>query len=461
MQDAAPKQIRIERSELRAVTAAIARNVQSLSGRCYFVGGCVRDAALGRAVGEIDLEVHGVDPDRLHELISSIYRCDRVGRAFEVLRLRGLPVDVSVAPPEAAGQRPDRAGGARDEIQRAAARRDFTINSMAVDMQSGEWIDPFGGRADLDAGILRHTSDRFVEDPLRVLRGMQLAARFRLRAAPETLTLCARLSADGLPRDRIFAEWRRLLVDGECPSLGLDFLRESGWLRDHPEFEALIGCAQDPRWHPEGDVWTHTLASLDAHAQSRSGNPREDLITGLAVLCHDLGKPVRTHSAKGRTSSHGHEVESVRIAEGWLDRTSPRRDLAPQVLPLVRWHLSPPQLYRDGAGDAAVRRLAKRVGRLDRLLVVAKADHQGRGELGTTPFAAGEWLRERALELGVLEAATPPLLGGEDLLALGARPGPELGRLLEELYHDQMDGRFTNRDEALAHARRHLQATEK
>lgn len=460
MQDAVPREVRIERSALREVVLEIARAVYALSGRCYFVGGCVRDAALGRAAVEIDLEVHGIAPDRLHAMLDALHRCDRVGRAFEVFRLRGLPVDVSTALPEPGEHGRTDAPGPRREIERAAARRDFTINSMAVDVRSGEWIDPFHGNADLRAGVLRHTSARFDEDPLRVLRGMQLAARFGLRAAPETLALCARISSENLPRDRIFGEWRRLLVDGDTPSLGLRFLREAGWLRDHPEFEALVGCPQDPRWHPEGDVWTHTLACLDAHARTRSGDAHEDLITGLAVLCHDIGKPDCTRRQGERTRSHDHELRGAQLTESWLERISPRRDLVAQVVPLVRWHLSPQQLYRDGAGDAAVRRLARRVGRLDRLLVVAKADHQGRGAAGALRFAAGEWLWERALELDVLRAAAPPLLVGGDLLALGVKEGPALGLLLEECYRNQLDGCFANRDEALAWVSRRIRAAE-
>ena len=459
MQHTLRETVRVEPPSLRELVDAIARGVRADAGHCYFVGGCVRDAALGRVASEVDLEVHGVDSDRLAALLEALHPCDRVGRAFQVFRFRGLPVDVSVPRREPAESRAATAGDARAGIEHAAARRDFTINSMAVDVQSGEWLDPFGGREDLRAGLLRHTSPRFVDDPLRVLRGMQLAGRFSLRAVPETLAICSQLSSEGLPLDRIFGEWQRLLVDAESPSMGLAFLQAAGWLRDHPELEALRGCPQDPRWHPEGDVWTHTLACLDAHARARSGDPTEDLVTGLAVLCHDFGKPATTRRDGERLSAHGHAERGVELTGQWLKRISARRDLAQQVVPLVRWHLSPAQLFRDGAGDAAIRRLAHRVGRLDRLLVVAKADHQGRGEAGEHPFEAGDWLRERASDLAVLHAAAPRLVRGDDLLALGATPGPALGRLLEECYQAQLDGLFANRADGLAHARRRIRET--
>ena len=242
--------------------------------------------------------------------------------------------------------------------------------------------------------------------------------------------------------------------------MGLAFLQAAGWLRDHPELEALRDCPQDPRWHPEGDVWTHPLACLDAHARARSGDPQEDLVTGLAVLCHDLGKPATTRRDGERLTSHGHAELGAELTGKWLERISARRDLAQQVIPLVRWHLSPEQLFRDGAGDAAIRRLARRVGRLDRLLVVAKADHQGRGEAEERPFEAGDWLRERARELGVLQAAAPPLVHGDDLLALGVTQGPALGRLLEECYQAQLDGLFSSHADGLAHARRRIRGTQ-
>ena len=460
MQDTLREEVRIEPSSLRELVDAIASRVRDEAGHCYFVGGCVRDAALGRAASEIDLEVHGIDSDRLEALLEALHPCNRVGRAFEVFRFRGLPVDVSVPQRESAETGEGPANEAGSGIERAAARRDFTINSMAVDVQSGEWLDPFGGREDLRARVLRHTSARFVDDPLRVLRGMQLAARFGLRAAPETLAICSRLSSEGLPLDRVFGEWQRLLVDAETPSMGLAFLQAAGWLRDHPELEALRDCPQDPRWHPEGDVWTHTLACLDAHARARSGDPQEDLVTGLAVLCHDLGKPATTRRDGEQLTSHGHAELGAELTGKWLERISARRDLAQQVIPLVRWHLSPEQLFRDGAGDAAIRRLARRVGRLDRLLVVAKADHQGRGEAEERPFEAGDWLRERARELGVLQAAAPPLVHGDDLLALGVTQGPALGRLLEECYQAQLDGLFSSHADGLAHARRRIRGTQ-
>ena len=138
--------------------------------------------------------------------------------------------------------------------EQAAFRRDLTMNAMAFDPLTEELIDPFGGRRDLELGVLRHTSSAFSEDPLRVLRGMQFAARFLLTGAPETIVLCQSLRMDGLPLERVFEEWRKLLLRGRKPSFGLRFLRDCGWLRCSPDLQALVGCEQEPEWHPEGDV---------------------------------------------------------------------------------------------------------------------------------------------------------------------------------------------------------------
>ncbi|HEX5068259.1 MAG TPA: polynucleotide adenylyltransferase, partial [Myxococcota bacterium] len=214
---------------------------------------------------DLDLEVLGVAPDRLRALATARYRVDVVGRHFPVLRLGALGLDVAVPRRRgAAGADFDAGADPHATPAEAAARRDFTIDAIALDPLRHEIVDPCGGLADLAAGRLRHVSERFDEDPVRVLRGMQLLARFELEPAPETLERCRTLSPAGLPRERIFGEWRRLLLEGVRPSRGLHFLRDTGWLAHSPELEALVGCRQDPVWHPEGDVWIHTLHALDA-----------------------------------------------------------------------------------------------------------------------------------------------------------------------------------------------------
>jgi tRNA nucleotidyltransferase (CCA-adding enzyme) len=280
---------------------------------------------------------------------------------------------------------------------------------------------------------------------------MQLCARFELEPAPQTLALCRSLSPAGLPAERIFGEWRKLLLRGQRISRGLAFLRASDWLRHYPELAALPGCPQDPEWHPEGDVWVHTLHCLDAFAAARSGDEREDLLVGLAVLCHDLGKPATTRrEPDGRITSRRHERVGEELTRRLLERMTREAVLLREVPRLVAAHLAPMQLHRSRAGDAAVRRLARRVGSIERLLRVASADFAGRPPKPAAPFEAGDWLRARARALAVAESAPAPLLRGRDLLALGLAPGPHIGRILDACFEAQLAGRVTSHARALA-----------
>ena len=429
----------------------ICRRVAALGGRALLVGGWVRDRLLGDAASDYDLEVFGIAPDRLQALLQDGFKVDVTGKAFGVIKLKGLPIDVSV-PRREAKTGPGHRGFLIDadpdmDPAEAVLRRDFTINAMAFDPLSEEVLDSVGGRQDLQAKILRHTSDRFTEDPLRVLRGMQLCARFGLTAAAETIALSRTVGLEGLAPERIFEEWRKLILLGGVPSLGLVFLRSAGWLKHFPELQALIGCPQDPRWHPEGDVWTHTLCAMDAFAAARSGHPDEDLVVGLAVLCHDLGKQSVTVDGPEGIVSRGHGEAGEEPLKSFLGRMTRQTDLAEQVLPLVREHMRPRELFEARASDAAVRRLADRVGRIDRLVRVAEADQSGRpGATGAAGvgFPPGVWLLERAAALQVEASAPVPLILGRHLVGLGRQPGPGFKPILDACYQAQLDGRFTD-----------------
>jgi tRNA nucleotidyltransferase (CCA-adding enzyme) len=303
--------------------------------------------------------------------------------------------------------------------------------------------------------ILRHTTEKFAEDPLRVLRGMQFAARFELQPAPETIELCRRIEPEGLAPERILGEWKKLILKGAQPSLGLAFLRDSGWLRHDPELEALIGCEQNPRWHPEGDVWTHTLHCMDEFAAERVGIEREDLVVGFAVLCHDLGKPATTVRGEGgRISAKNHGPVGADLARQFLGRMTDEEKLIDEVVPLVACHLAPLQLFSGKAGDAAIRRLARRVERIDRLVRVAYADQRGRPPLRVEHFEAGDWLLERARALSVDTQPPKPLLMGRHLIELGLKPGPDFGEVLEACFTRQIEGDFDTLEAGLECAQR-------
>lgn len=426
------------------------------------VGGCVRDLVLGRQPQDLDIEIAGLQPGQVHTLLAEHFSVQFVGKAFQVFKLQGLPIDLSIPFRMPAGDTSlpglSRQADPGMPIDEALARRDFTINAMAWDPDTMELRDPFNGRGDLDARILRHTSARFAEDPLRVLRGMQLSARFELMVAPETVALCRTLSQESQPSERLWEEWRKLLLQGRKPSLGLQFLRHCGWLRFYPELDALQGCPQDPAWHPEGDVWIHTLHCLDWFAAERTGHEPDDLVVGLGVLCHDFGKPSTTREEYGRITARGHESEGVGPARRFLERLTNQRDLIDEVVSLVLCHLRPQSLYEANASDSAVRRLARQVHRIDRLVRVARADHAGRPPKQFDGFPAGEWLLTRAQQLTVDRQAPLPIIMGRHLLELGVQPGPDMGRLLDDCYEAQLDGDFGTLEEGLAYVKSRLPA---
>ena len=429
-------------------------------GRALLVGGCVRDALLGRKTKDYDVELYGLSAEQIEALLRELnFRFNAAGKSFGVFKLHGVPVDIALPRRESKRGSGHRGffveGDPKMSIRDAAARRDFTVNSMYFDPLTGELIDPFGGNADLARRVLRHTSAAFPEDPLRVLRAMQFAARFRFDVAPETVELCSKIGPEGLSAERIFEEWSKLITRGEEPSRGLNFLRACGWLKYFPELAALVGVEQDSLWHPEGDVWNHTLAALDTFARERVAvnDDFENLVVGFAVLCHDFGKPATTRFLKkdNRWHAYGHDAAGVAPARKFLGRMTNFRELIDGVLPLVLCHMQPIAIWRAKAGDAAVRRLAKRVGRIDRLLRVCSADAMGKAtEKNADLRAAAAWLSERAEALRVSDAAPKPLVLGRHLLALGVPAGPRFKPLLDACYEAQLDGAFSDESGGIA-----------
>jgi tRNA nucleotidyltransferase (CCA-adding enzyme) len=315
------------------------------------------------------------------------------------------------------------------------------MNSILWDFISGELIDPFQGREDLQKSILRHTGPQFPEDPLRVLRAMQFAARFKLEVAPETIELCKNVYPETLSKERVFEEWKKLLTRGVTPSLGLKFLRNCGWVQYYPELLAMIGCKQDTTWHPEGDVWTHTLHCMDAFARERLNDSEEDLIVGFAVLCHDIGKPTTTVLEDGRIRSPGHESLGKALTRNYLKRMTNQEDLIESIVPLVANHLRPMEFFKSNAGDSAIRRLANKVKRIDRLVRVASADEQGRPPK-SHDLTAVNWLLSRASALKVKDSAPAPLVLGRHLIKIGLKPGNYFGEILSQCYEAQLEGSF-------------------
>ena len=440
---------------------AIARAVQGAGGRALIVGGWVRDRLMGHPSKDIDIEVFGVDADRLKDILGGFGSVNIVGESFTVYKVADM--DVSLPRRESKTGRGHKgftvSGDPALPLREAARRRDFTINAIGWDPLTDAYEDPFDGRGDLERRLLRAVDPvTFGDDSLRVLRALQFAARFELTLVPETLALCRTIPLDDLPAERVWGEIEKLLLRARRPSIGFALALELGVIeRLFPELDALVGCPQEPEWHPEGDVWVHTLLVVD-QARARIDDldyPRQVSVM-LAAVCHDLGKPATTAFVDGRIRSLDHEEQGVAPSEALLDRLNVHSlqgyDVRREVLGMVANHLKPGMFCKaqPPVGDGAFRRLAQKVD-LELLARVARADCEGRG--GGFDCSAMDWFIERARELGVEHAPPEPLVKGRHLVALGVAPGPALGEVLRQVYERQLDGTVADFDAALQLAR--------
>ena len=440
---------------------AIARAIRDAGGRALIVGGWVRDTLMGASSKDLDLEVYHLPADRLKTLLSRFGSVNTVGESFTVYKVAGI--DVALPRRESRTGRGHRAfevtGDPDLPHADAARRRDFTINAISWDPLTGEYLDPFDGRRDLAARLLRAVDTRtFGEDSLRVLRAIQFAARFEFRLEDQTRDLCRGIALDDLPSERIWGEMEKLLLLAARPSigfaLGLDLLVID---RLFPEIRALVGCEQEPEWHPEGDVWVHTLMVIDqARTRIDDLDRARKIVVMLGAVCHDLGKPLTTAFLDGRIRSIDHEQEGVAPASAVLDRlnihTIDGFDVRRQVLGIVAHHLKP-GMFRQSptpVSDGAFRRLAQKVD-LELLARVAKSDCLGR--TGGFDCSAMDWFLARARDLGVQHAPPEPLVKGRHLLALGLSPGPRVGAILKQVYERQLDGSIATVEDGVALAR--------
>jgi tRNA nucleotidyltransferase (CCA-adding enzyme) len=490
---------------MEPLVLGICKAVRDAGGRAILVGGSVRDLLLDLDSKDFDIEVYALSPARLREVLEAIAQVNTVGEQFAVYKLAlprhgdnqaGCQLDLAFGADDAGGAQPDPpiqasyqqrgnfvgiteidvsiprresksgsghrgfliAGDPSMSFEEAARRRDFTVNAIGYDPLSKETIDPVGGVEDLKRRLLRAVSaETFGEDSLRVLRAMQLAARFEMTIEDRTVELCRSIDLLDLPRERVWGEFEKLLIGARKPSIGLQVALDLLILdKLFPAIRALMGCPQNPQIHPEGDVFTHTKLVIDQAAPLAQSLPKPKRIAVmLGTLLHDLGKPLTTGEVEGKISNLDHDEAGVEPAKSVLDTlglyTLDGYNVRAQVLSLVREHLRPGQLYKDSAhaSEGTFRRLARRVD-IELLYLAAKADALGRGP--SSSAAAEEWFIERAKEIGVEHGPPPPLLQGRHLIEAGFEPGPRMGNTLREIYELQLDGTVTTLEEALVAA---------
>jgi tRNA nucleotidyltransferase (CCA-adding enzyme) len=436
----------------------ILRAIASAGGRAYEVGGCVRDRIIGVESKDIDIEVFQMRSERLVEILSSFGKVDCVGVSFGVIKLNtdeGTECDFTLPRRESKSGRGHRGFQVEVDhsmsIEEAAARRDFTINSIYRCPLTDQLHDPFQGAMHLKDKLLHRTSEHFAEDPLRVLRGMQLASRFGLAATEETLTLSRTLLAEAgdLARERIWMEWEKWALRGIRPSAGLVFLRDTHWLTLFPELQAIVDVPQDPQWHPEGDVWTHTLHVCDAAAEvaEREQLSRNDrVVLLLAALCHDLGKATHTTFENGRWHAYGHEAGGVLPTDSFLERLGCPLPIRESVVPLVANHLIHAV---DKMTPRLVRRLAVRLGAASVKLLVhlIEADVSGRPPLPKGLPQSATMILELASTMNIDQNAPKPIILGRHLIAMGQTPAPWFGEVLRQCFEAQLDGTFESEED--------------
>ena len=420
----------------------VARRVAEKGGRTFYVGGFVRDALSHRENKDVDIEVHGIMPRELEEILDSLGQRLAMGESFGIFGLKGYSLDIAMPRKEEV-----RGQGHKDfdifvdpfiGTEAAARRRDFTFNALMQDVLTGEVVDHFGGVEDLKAGVLRHVNDEsFTEDPLRVLRAAQFAARFEFRVAEETVGLCRQMQLQHLPRERIEGELKKALLKAEHPSIFFEVLREMNQL-DHwfPELKALIGVQQNPVYHSEGDVWTHTMMVLDeaAKLRDRAATPYWFMLSALA---HDFGKAVCTEDKDGVLHAYQHEVKGLPLVEAFLRRITSETRLIDYVLNLVEYHMKPNTVAGARSAKKVTTRMFDQSVDPEGLICIALADDRGRiTQMPVTDHEA--FLYERLEVFRALMAR--PCVMGRDLIEAGLKPGVEFTEILEHAHKLRLAG---------------------
>ena len=418
---------------MEEIIVRIAEAVKEAGGKAYLVGGCVRDSVMGRPVNDVDIEVHGIAQDRLIELLSSFGKPLTYGASFGIVSLPDIDLDIALPRKEKATAE----GGHRGfdvEIdpfigtETAARRRDFTANALMQDVLTGEITDHFGGLADIENRILRHVDPvSFPEDPLRVYRAAQFASRLGFTVAPETVALCSGIDTSSLSSERVESELMKALLDGVCPSVFFTVLEQMDQLDTwFPEIGRMISVEQDPVFHPEGNVFIHSMQVLDRAAAYRDkvSDPYSFM---LLALLHDIGKIEATEVIDGRIHAYGHEILGLPLLDEFLERLVSKTSVRRYVKNMVPLHMKP--------NVAAFRRVAvKSTNHMfdsacapEDLIYMAMCDKPVKA--GDVPFTGdSRFLFERLEQYR--ETMSRPYVTGGDLIGFGLEPGDDFTEIL-------------------------------
>jgi len=461
----------------------LTNNVYKISDICQvhgfkaiLVGGMVRDYFLSKINNvkfkskDIDIEVYGVQSyNELEHILSQYGKTNIVGKSFGVIKLTIDDEEFDISLP----RRESTIGKKHTDLEividgelkynDAFKRRDFTMNAIGYDINERKFIDPFNGINDIKNGVINIVDEyTFVEDPLRLYRAIQFASRFNMTINSKTFKLLKNMVDNGiidnLPKERIFEEFNKMFLKSKKPSIGFNLMKNIGLLHKYfNELSDLIRVQQDSKWHPEGDVWTHTMMVIDEMSETMPDVDNVKKITYFyACLCHDLGKVSTTKFIDGKWRARGHEKAGIEPTLSFMKKLTNDKDLINDVVKLVEYHLRPTLLYSNKSSMGAIKRLARKVNLLD-VVRVNRADHLGR----TTEKALNRENSVYDYFMDIIENklnfdmegnqvySEPKLITGKDLIDLGIKPGPEFKKILEFIYIEQLEGRIQTKKEGL------------
>ena len=364
---------------MEAIEIHIAKKVKEIGGTTYYVGGYVRDKLLGIDNKDIDIEVHGIFPADLKEILNELGTPLEYGKDFGIFSLANHNIDIAMPRTEI-----NTGLGHRDfdvqidpfiGVKEAAKRRDFTINSLMQDVLTNEIVDSFGGLEDLKNKTIKHVDDKsFIEDPLRVFRAAQFAARFEFKIDPKTIELCKTIDVTTLSKERVEEEMKKALLKANKPSIFFDELDKMNkldyWFK---EIKELQGVEQDKVYHPEGDVYTHTMLTLN-EAYKYHGKVSNAYYFSMLALTHDFGKVDTSFEKNGRIHSYGHE-ENLDRAKTFIRRITNKNNLYKYLMNMIKIHMKPNLLYNQNSGIKATNKMYDEAINPIDLLYFAFCDH--------------------------------------------------------------------------------------
>jgi poly(A) polymerase len=419
---------------LRDSATEIVRTLRDRGYQAYLVGGCVRDIVLGREPADYDVATDAT-PEEVMRIFPETYA---VGAQFGVVL---VPVDISYTD----GRHPDAVRYTKDPRE-DVERRDFTINGLLLDPLQNQVLDFVGGRADLEAGIIRTIGPpdrRFAEDKLRMLRALRFAARFAYQIEPETFDAIRQMAREihQVSRERVRDELVKMLTEGRARR-AFELLDQSGLLHEVlPEIEKMKGVEQPPQFHPEGDVWVHTLLMLEGLKEKCSPT------LAMGVLLHDVGKPPTFRVAPDRIRFDGHVEVGTRMAEGICRRLRFSNDDTEQIASLVANHLRFAAVAR--MKESTLKRFL-RLPKFEEHLELHRLDClASHGDLSSYEF-----VRQKLASTPAEQFRPLPLVTGHDLIAAGYQPGPRYKEILAAVEDAQLEGRLAGKDEAMEFVRR-------